>query len=245
MPRAGIVDFMKSKFLAEFIGTFTLVFAGVGSVMVAERFPGSVNAGTVPIVFGLAVAVMIYAVGHISGAHFNPAVTAAFTVARHFPVKQVIPYWFAQFAGAVLAAVILRFTLPEGQNVGVTAWHVPVGSAFLWEIVLTFFLMFVIVSVATDTRAVGMMAGLAIGGTVTMGAYIGGPVTGASMNPARSFAPALMAGQFENLWLYFVAPLIGAILAAYVYEKIRCEAKMPEGPIDTSERAQKDAKGCC
>lgn len=209
------------KSIAELIGTFTLVFAGCGSVMVAERFPGSISVNAVPVIFGLAVAVMIYAVGHISGAHFNPAVTLAFAAARHFPKEEVLVYWFSQIAGAVGAIGLLTVILPRGQSFGDTLPHVPGWQALSWEIVLTFFLMFVIVAVATDTRAVGTMAGAAIGGTVMLAAWVGGPVTGASMNPARSFAPALFAGRLDVMWIYILGPAVGAVLAALLYESIR------------------------
>jgi aquaporin NIP len=209
------------KSLAEAIGTFTMVFAGCGSVMVAERFPGSISHGGIPVIFGLAVAAMIYAVGHISGAHFNPAVTLGFAVARHFPFEEVLAYWTAQLAGAATAIAVLKAILPSGKTYGATLPAVPLPQALCWEILLTFFLMFVIVAVATDTRAVGTMAGAAIGGTVMLAAWVGGPVTGASMNPARSLAPALFEGRLDNLWIYILGPCIGAVLAAMLYEAIR------------------------
>jgi MIP family channel proteins len=209
------------KSIAELVGTFTLVFAGCGSVMVAERFPGSISVNAVPVIFGLAVAVMIYAVGHISGAHFNPAVTLAFAAARHFPKEEVLAYWLSQLAGALGAIGLLTAILPPGKSFGATLPSVPVWQALTWEIVLTFFLMFVIVAVATDTRAVGTMAGAAIGGTVMLAAWVGGPVTGASMNPARSFAPALFAGRLDMMWIYVLGPALGAVLAALLYENIR------------------------
>ncbi len=207
--------------LAEFIGTFTLVFAGCGSIMVAERFPGTITPGVIPIVFGLAVAVMIYAVGHISGAHFNPAVTLAFAVGRHFPVKNVLYYWIAQFTGALLAIGTLTLLLPIGRTYGTTFSSVQPPQALAWEGVLTFFLMFVIMAVATDTRAEGTMAGAAIGATVMLAAFVGGPVTGASMNPARSLAPALFQGQLGQMWIYIVGPLLGAVFAALLYNYLR------------------------
>jgi len=212
---------LLKKSLAEVIGTFTMVFAGCGSVMVAERFPGSFTHAGISVVFGLAVAVMIYAVGHISGAHFNPAVTLAFAAARHFPFEEVLVYWLSQFAGAVGAIAVLKMILPQGQFYGATVPAVPLAQALSWEIILTFFLMFVIVAVATDTRAVGTMAGAAIGGTVMLCAWVGGPVTGASMNPARSLAPAFFEGRLEVMWIYIVGPCVGAVLAALFYEAIR------------------------
>jgi MIP family channel proteins len=216
------------KSIAELVGTFTLVFAGCGSVMVTERFPGSISISAIPVIFGLAVAVMIYAVGHISGAHFNPAVTLAFAAARHFPKEEVLVYWLSQITGALGAIGLLTAILPPGKSFGATIPAVPVWQALTWEIVLTFFLMFVIVAVATDTRAVGTMAGAAIGGTVMLAAWVGGPVTGASMNPARSLAPALFAGRLDVMWIYILGPTMGAILAALLYESIRMTASEPK-----------------
>lgn len=228
------------KSIAEAIGTFAILFFGCGSIRMAEQFPGSLPLFCIPFIFGLAVMVMIYAVGHLSGAHFNPAVTLAFAVARHFPNREVLPYWIAQFLGAIGGIALLSFLLPSSPMLGMTLPHVPLFQALIWEMILTFFLMFIIVSVATDTRAVGMMAGLAIGATVTLGAFIGGPVTGGSMNPARSFAPTLFAGRWDHFWIYLVGPSLGAILAALVYRWIRCESNSPSDQTHSQE-----AKGCC
>ena len=158
---------------------------------------------------------------HISGAHFNPSVTLAFAVTRHFPVRQVPVYWLAQCIGATLASLLLSVILPAGAAFGVTAPNVSALQAVAWEGVLTFFLMFVIVSVATDTKAVGVMAGAAIGATVALAAFVGGPVTGASMNPARTLAPAFVSGHYEGMWIYLVGPTVGAVAAALFYELIR------------------------
>jgi len=220
---------LLKKSIAEAVGTFTLVFAGCGAVMVADRFPGSVPPAAVPVVFGLAVAVMIYAVGHISGAHFNPAVTLAFAVGRHFPLRQIPFYWLAQFSGAVAASGLLVLLLPSGRAYGTTFSSVHPPQALAWEGVLTFFLMFVIMAVATDTRAEGTMAGAAIGGTVMLAAFVGGPVTGASMNPARSLAPALFQGQLGEMWIYTLGPVLGAVAAALLYNFLR------QGPQTASE----------
>lgn len=224
-------DFRKA--LAEAVGTFTIVFAGCGSIMIAERFPETIPSYLIPVIFGIAVMIMIYAVGHISGAHFNPAVTTAFAIARHFPLREVIPYWIAQITGGIAAISLLFFLLPFGQTFGATVPIIPLLQALVLEIVLTFFLMFVIMAVATDTRAVGAIAGVAIGATVMLGAFIGGPLTGASMNPARSIAPAIAEMKLEFLWIYILGPMIGAVSAAVFYEWIRCE------------KQTKKAKGCC
>ncbi|HVM32291.1 MAG TPA: MIP family channel protein [bacterium] len=215
------MSLLLKKSLGEALGTFTLVFAGCGSVMVAERFPGSISNAGISVIFGLAVAVMIYALGHISGAHFNPAVTLAFAAARHFPLGQVLAYWSAQFAGALAAIGLLKVILPLGRTYGSTLPAVSNWQALIWEVLLTFFLMFVIMAVATDTKAVGTMAGAAIGGTVLLAAWLGGPVTGASMNPARSLAPALFEGKLDVYWIYLVGPCLGAVLASFFYEAIR------------------------
>jgi MIP family channel proteins len=201
--------------VAEAIGTFALVFAGCGAIAVGTLGPPGVAAA-----FGLAILTMVYALGHVSGAHFNPAVTLGFAIGRHFPVARVGPYWVAQVAGAVAAAGLLRATLGD-VPLGVTQ---PAGTdvqAFVWEVVLTFFLMLVIVSVATDTRAVGQGAAIAIGGAVALGSLVGGPVSGASMNPARSLGPALVSGELNALWIYLVAPPVGAIGAVLVYRYLR------------------------
>lgn len=224
---------LLSKCLAEGIGTYALVFFGCGSVMMAERFAGSIPPFAIPLIFGAVVATMIYALGHISGAHFNPAVTLAFAITRHFPLRQVFPYWLAQFIGGIAAIAALAAMLPAGESYGATIPAIGIGAAFAWEIMLSVFLMFVIIAVATDTRAEGVMAGIAIGTIVALCAYIGGPLTGASMNPARSLAPALFQGATGTVWIYLTAPLIGAVLGAFAYQCIRCEAK------------PNDAQGCC
>jgi aquaporin Z len=207
--------------LAEAIGTFALVFAGCGAIMVSQRFPGSVAPGAVAVVFGLVVAAMIYAVGHISGAHFNPAVTLGFAVVGRFPKKDVPGYWAAQLVGAFVAIAVLDALLPKGAGFGATLPSIPPMAAVAWEAVLTFFLMFVIISVATDTRAHGPIAGVAIGAAIALDAFMGGPVTGASMNPARSIAPAVFQGELSTLWIYLVGPAAGAVAAAFAYESIR------------------------
>lgn len=209
--------------VAELVGTFALVFAGCGAAMVDARWH-SLGHGGVAASFGLVIMVLVYALGHVSGAHFNPAVTLAFAAFRHFPRRQVLPYWGAQVAGALAAAAVLRGSLGEVASLGATLPAVGQGNAFLWELALTFLLMLVVMAVATDTRAVGETAAIAVGGTVGLDALFGGPVTGASMNPARTLGPGLVSGDLTGLWLYLVAPLAGALLAAAVYTILRGDA---------------------
>jgi MIP family channel proteins len=214
---------------AEFVGTFALVFAGAGAIMVDAKMHALGHVG-VAITFGLVIMAMIYAVGHVSGAHFNPAVTFSFALTRHFPWARAVGYWGAQLLGAIVAAALLRGSLGDLAHVGATLPSGTEGQSFLWELVLTFFLMFVIMSVATDTRAVGEAAAIAIGGTVGLDAMFGGPISGASMNPARSAGPALVSGDLHALWLYIVAPVLGASAGALVYQLVRGEsAPLPAG----------------
>ena len=211
---------------AEALGTFALVFFGAGSIMVAAKY-GSFGQLGIALAFGLVITTMIYALGHISGAHLNPAVSLGFALSRHFPWRLVGAYWVAQCVGAIAAALLLRASLGDIADVGATLPSGSDGQSFLWEVVLTFFLMLVIMAVATDTRAVGDAAALAVGGTVGLCALVGGPVSGASMNPARSLGPALAAGELNALWVYLLAPLLGASLGAFTYQLLRGEATSP------------------
>ena len=225
---------LLAKVGAEMVGTFALVFAGCGAIMVDSMTGGAITHLGVGLTFGLVIMVMIYATGHISGAHFNPAVTIAFAAVGHFPWREVPAYLLGQLAAGLLASSALLLLLGSQAQLGATT---PAGSALQslgLEALLTFFLMFVITSVATDGRAVGQMAGLAIGGTVALEAIFAGPISGASMNPARSLAPALVSGEFSTLWVYLVGPLAGAIAGAWVYQLVRCDD-------DTTS----DAGGCC
>ena len=212
--------------VAEALGTFTLVFAGAGAVMVDAK-TGELGHVGVAITFGLVIMAMIYAVGHISGAHFNGAVTFAFALSRHFPWRRAAGYWAAQLTGAVVAAALLRASLGNIAHVGATLPSGSQAQSFLWELVMTAILMFVIMAVATDTRAVGEAAAIAIGGTILLDAMFGGPISGASMNPMRSMGPAFVSGDLHALWLYIVAPVIGASLGALFYQFVRGEAKAP------------------
>jgi MIP family channel proteins len=209
--------------LAEGIGTFVLVFAGCGAIAVGSLHSG-LTGPAVAAAFGLAIMVMIYAVGHASGAHFNPAVTAAFAISGHLPWARVPAYWLAQVAGAISAALFLRLSLGDGASLGVTQPSGSAAQAFAWELVLSAMLMLVITAVATDVRAVGQAAAIAIGGTVALGALVGGPVSGASMNPARSLGPALVSGDLGDLWIYLIAPVVGAATAALLYDRLRQRA---------------------
>ena len=190
--------------------------------MVNER-TGALGQVGIALTFGLVIMAMIYGVGHISGAHLNPAVSFSFALTRQFPWSRFTAYAAVQVAGAIAAALSLRASLGDEANVGATLPSGSDGQAFLWETILTFFLMFVIMVVATDTRAAGEAAAIAIGGTVAFDALVGGPITGASMNPARSIGPALAARELHDLWIYIAAPLLGASLGALVYQLVRGE----------------------
>ena len=205
------------KCLAEFLGAFAIVFFGCGYVAVS----GTAAPELTPIVFGATVSLMIYGVGHLSGAHFNPAVTLGFASVGRFPWKETPYYIGFQVLGGILAATTLAWILPHASSFAATVPSIPIPRAFAVETLLTFFLMFIIISVATDSRAVGTMAGIAIGFTVTVGSFLGGSLTGASMNPARTLGPALLQGEYTAIWIYLVAPPLGALLAARLYEYMR------------------------
>jgi aquaporin NIP len=208
---------------AEAAATFVLVLAGAGAIVV-DAETGALGNGGVAAAFGLVVMAMVYAVGHVSGAHLNPAVTLAFALTRRFPWPRIALYWAAQVSGALLGALFLRASLGDEANLGATLPSGSEAQSFAWEVVLTGMLMFVIMAVATDTRAVGEAAAIAIGGTIAIGALVGGPISGASMNPARSLGPAVVSGTFDALWLYLVAPLAGAVIGAFAYQLIRGES---------------------
>ena len=231
MPKPSLAR----RALAECIATFVLVFAGCGAIVLDAERGGSLGATGIAAVFGLAIMVMIYATGHLSGAHVNPAVTLAFTAARHFPRRDALAYIPAQLAGAVLGALVLRLTWDgTPADLGATVPTIGTAAAFTYELVLTAILVFVITAVATDTRAVGAAAAIAIGGAVALDALFAGGATGASMNPARSFGPALVASQWTDFWIYLAAPVTGALAGAGLYAVIR-EEPLP-GTSTTSER---------
>lgn len=201
------------KYIAEAIGTFVLVFVGTGSVVVNDATGGDVTLVGVALAWGLVVSAMIYSIGDLSGAHINPAVTIAFCVARRFDVKQVVPYIVSQCIGAFLASAVMKLLFPEQMSLGPTLPSGPWLQSFILEIILTFILMFVVLNVTVGAKEKGITAGLAIGGVITFEVLCGGPISGASMNPARSIAPAVVGGQLQYLWVYLIAPVIGAVLA--------------------------------
>ena len=207
---------------AELVGTFALVFAGCGAIMVDAK-TGQLGQLGVALSFGLVIMVMLYALGHISCGPIQPCVTFAFALTRHFPWPRVFLYWTAQLAGALIAALILRGSLGNLADVGATTPSGSAGQSFLWELILTFFLMLVIMAVATDTLAVGEAAAIAVGGTVGLDALFGGPISGASMNPARSLGPGLVSGELTSIWVYLLAPLAGATIAGIAYQLLRSE----------------------
>lgn len=222
---------LSRRALAEGLAAFALVFAGCGAIVTDAEFGGALGTIGVPAVFGLVIMVMVYATGHLSGAHINPAVTLAFTATRHFPLSEARTYVAAQVAGATLAALILWAIWPsQPADLGATSPSIGVGSALVYEFVMTAILMFVIMAVATDTRAVGAAAAIAIGGTIALDALFGGPLTGASMNPARSFGPAIVSGQWDSFWIYIVGPALGAVAGAGAYQLIRGTEPEPSNP---------------
>lgn len=201
------------KYFAEVIGTFTLVFAGTGAIVANHVSNGAVTHAGIAITFGLVVLAMIYTVGDISGAHLNPAVTIAFWIGKRFPLSQVVPYVGAQLIGAFLASGLLRVLFWEVENLGMTLPSDTWWQSFVFEFILTFILMYVILNVSTGAKEKGITAGIAIGATVGLEAMFAGPICGASMNPARSIAPALFSPNLEHLWVYIVATVLGAVCA--------------------------------
>ncbi len=213
--------FAKQLF-AEFFGTFALVFVGCGAIIV-HTLTNAISHFGIALSFGLVVMTMISVTGHVSMAHFNPAVTFAFALTNYFPWKKVLPYWISQLLGASLAAALLEIFFGSIANLGATTPANTTSQSFWLELLLTAILMFVILAVATDAKADGHHAAIMIGATVAMNALWAGPISGASMNPARSFGPALLSGTWQAHWIYWLAPLIGASLGALAYTLIHSE----------------------
>ena len=209
------------KYYAEVIGSFALVFCGTGAIVVNQETSGTISHVGIAVTFGLIVMVMIYALGPISGAHLNPAVTIGFSIARRFPSRLIAPYILSQITGALLASATLKLLFSDNEFLGAT---MPSGSpiqSFALEMILTFFLMLVIIHVATGSKEQGMFAGLAIGSTILLEAMFAGPICGASMNPARSLSPAVVSRHYEHLWIYLTAPVAGATLAIPVWNILK------------------------
>ena len=206
------------KYLAEFIGTFALIFCGTGAIIINQETNGVISHAGVAATFGLIVMCMIYTFGEISGSQLNPAVTIGFAIAGRFDKKEVLPYIISQIAGGFLASGILRLLFPDNLNLGAT---LPAGSqmqSFVLEVILTYFLMLVILNVSQGSKETGLFAGIAIGGTVLLEAMFAGPICGASMNPARSLTPAVVAGNVGDLWIYLIAPTLGVVLAVFTWK---------------------------
>jgi len=212
---------------AEFIGTYALVFAGTGAIVINDITGGAISHAGIALTFGLVVMAMISAVGDISGAHFNPAVTLAFASGGRFPWRDVPAYALSQFLGGVAGSLTLRWLLPAHENMGATLPALSSARTFVFEFLLTFILMFVIIHVSTGSKEKGIVAGSAIGGTVALEALFAGTMTGASMNPARSLAPALVSGSLDGLWIYLTAPLLGAVAAMALCRMVREDCQAP------------------
>lgn len=221
------------KYFSEFLGTFGLVFAGTGAIIIDQTSNGAVTHVGVALTFGLIILAMVYTFGDVSGAHFNPSVTIGFWVARRLEGALVLPFIASQIAGALCASGLLKLLFPTNQLLGAT---MPAGSelqSFTLEFVLTFFLMLVILNVSTGSKEKGITAGIAVGAVIGLEAMFAGPICGASMNPARSFAPALVSGHLEHLWLYIAAPILGAIVAKFACQCVR-ESGCCNAPIQTN-----------
>lgn len=210
----------RSIFLAEAVGTYALVLAGTGAIIINDLYGGALGHLGIALVFGMVVMAMIYALGEVSGAHFNPAVTLGFVAAKRMPLKDAPVFISAQLTGALLASASLWLLLPDHPTMGATLPAGSAGQSFGFEVILTAILMFVILCVSTGAKEKGISAGAAIGATVGLEALFAGPVTGASMNPARSIAPALFSGELSALWIYIAAPIIGAMIAVFLCRNI-------------------------
>jgi aquaporin NIP len=222
---------LRQALVGEFMGTFFLVFAGTGAIIVDVQTRSVTHVG-VALVFGLVVAALVYALAHVSGAHFNPAVTIGFWTAGEFPAARVPPYIAAQLLGALTASSMLRLLFGMSGSLGATVPNGGAGTSFWLEVAMTCLLVFVIMGSAVHGRATKSFAGIAIGSVIALDALFGGPISGASMNPARSLGPAIVAGLWQDQWLYVLAPIAGAILAVIGYKAISDPA-----PVETDEES--------
>jgi aquaporin NIP len=204
---------MRGKLIAEVLGTFTLVFAGTGAIVIDQASHGAIGHAGIALTFGLVVLAMVYTFGDVSGAHLNPAVTIGFAAARRMPWTDALRYVVAQIIGAFAASFVLRGLFPNDAMLGATLPAGAAGQSFWLEVILTFILMLVILSVSTGAKEKGITAGIAVGAVIGMEAMFAGPICGASMNPARSLAPAMVSGHLASLWIYLLAPIAGALLA--------------------------------
>jgi aquaporin Z len=221
------------KLAAEFLGTFALVFAGTGAIIINDVQGGAVSHVGIALTFGLIVLAMIYAVGDVSGAHLNPAVTLGFVAARRLPPRWAVPYILSQCLGALAASVLLRLLFPDHLTLGATRPAGPALQSFVLEVVMTGILMLVILSVSVGPKEKGVLAGIAVGAVIALEALFAGPISGASMNPARSLAPAFVAARLDSLWLYLTAPLLGAglaVLACRCVHESPCCCAAAQGP---------------
>jgi aquaporin Z len=226
------------KLAAEFLGTFALVFAGTGAIVINDVSGGAITHLGIALTFGLMVLAMIYAVGDVSGAHLNPAVTLGFVAARRFEARWALPYIACQCAGAIVASLALRLMFPAHPTLGATFPSGDAGQSFVLELILAFMLMFVILSVSTGSKEKGVLAGVAVGSVVALEALFAGPICGASMNPARSLAPALAALRFDSLWLYIIAPILGAgagVLACRCVQDRGCCCPIATAPKEAGQ----------
>ena len=210
----------RRALIAELFGTFALVFCGTGAIVINEVQGGAITHVGIAFTFGLIVLALIYALGDISGCHLNPAVTTGFWLAGRFPAAQVGPYLGSQCAGALLASGTLRLLFPTATTLGATLPAGPGWQSFVLELILTFLLMVVILCVSTGAKEKGIMAGVAVGAVIALEAMFAGPVCGASMNPARSLAPAVVSGRVAELWIYLVAPVAGAALGVALFQQL-------------------------
>lgn len=208
-------------YIAEFIGTFALVFCGTGAIVINDLSDGVIGHAGIAIVFGAIVMAIIYCFGELSGAHINPAVTLSFWLAKRFDKKYVLPYITSQLMGALAASLSLKWLFPTHELLGTTLPAFEPSQTFVLELILSYILMLVIIQVSTGSKETGTMAGMAIGGVVLLEAMFAGPISGASMNPARSLGPAIISGHLQHLWIYHIAPTMGMFLSIFTWRLIK------------------------